>query len=134
MKIHLLYIGKRRSREANLLAEDYARRIGRYCTFRMAEIKNEKAAEAYGRAVKVVLDPGGETLSSRQFAKFIETCSGEIAFFVGGADGFSGSFRDGADRLLSLSRMTLPHELARVVLAEQIYRAFAILGNHPYAR
>jgi 23S rRNA (pseudouridine1915-N3)-methyltransferase len=53
---------------------------------------------------------------------------------VGGADGFSDAFRARADRLLSLSTMTLPHELARVLLAEQIYRAFTILGNHPYPR
>ncbi len=67
-------------------------------------------------------------------AAFLEKAQRDVAFFVGGADGFSQSFRQEADLLLSLSKMTLPHELARVVLAEQIYRAFTILRNHPYPR
>ncbi|MCH7924604.1 MAG: 23S rRNA (pseudouridine(1915)-N(3))-methyltransferase RlmH, partial [Planctomycetes bacterium] len=54
--------------------------------------------------------------------------------YIGGADGFSDKFRSSADRLLSLSKMTLPHELARVVLLEQLYRAFAIMAGHPYAK
>jgi 23S rRNA (pseudouridine1915-N3)-methyltransferase len=57
-----------------------------------------------------------------------------VAFYIGGAEGFSAKFKESADRLLSLSQMTLPHELARVMLLEQLYRAFTILGGHPYAK
>ena len=134
MKIHLVYIGKPRNADANGLAQDYARRIARYCRFDMIEAKDEKSANRYPKALKIVLDPAGEMMSSDGLAAFLEKNSREIAFFVGGADGFSEEFRHGADRLLSLSKMTLPHELARVVLVEQIYRAFTILSGHPYPR
>lgn len=134
MKVHLLYIGKPRSREANVLAQEYAQRIGRYCRFEMRQIRDESAAAAYQRALRVVLDPAGEQITSQALASLLEKAGRDVAFFVGGADGFSESFRAGAGRLLSLSKMTLPHELARVILAEQIYRAFTILHNHPYPR
>ena len=134
MKLQLLFIGKPRSREANLLAQEYAGRIRHYCNFEMVQLKNERAAEAYGTAVTVVLDPAGEQMTSRELAVFLEKTTRETAFFVGGAEGFSDAFRARADHLISLSKMTLPHELARVILAEQIYRAFTILRGHPYSR
>ncbi len=134
MKLQLLFIGKPRSREANLLAQEYAGRIKHYCQFEMVQLKDEKAAAAYSRVLKVVLDPAGEQMTSRELAVFLEKTTRETAFFVAGAEGFSDEFRAGADRLISLSKMTLPHELARVVLAEQIYRAFTILRGHPYPR
>lgn len=134
MKIDLLYIGKPRSAEANQLADEYAGRIKRYCTFRMIRLREESSAPHYPRALKVAFDPSGRQLTSRQFASLIEKAGRDIAFFVGGADGFSESFRAKADHLISLGRMTLPHELARVIAVEQIYRAFAILSGHPYAK
>jgi len=135
LKITLFYIGKPRSREANLLAEDYGGRISRFCRFEAVQLKSEKEAEKQvDRALRVVLDPAGEMLSSEEFARMIESAGRDIAFFVGGAEGFSDAFRGSAGRLLALSNMTLPHELARVMLAEQIYRAFTILRNHPYAK
>ncbi len=134
MKVHLLYIGKPRSREANVLAQEYALRLGRYCRFEMRQIRDESAAGGYERALRVVLDPAGEQITSQALAALLEKAGRDVAFFVGGAEGFSDSFRAGAGRLLSLSRMTLPHELARVVLVEQLYRAFTILNSHPYAR
>ena len=134
MKLQLLFIGKPRSREANLLAQEYAGRIKHYCKFEMVQLKDEKAAAAYSRVFKVVLDPAGEQMTSRELAAFLEKTTRETAFFVGGAEGFSDEFRARADRLISLSKMTLPHELARVILAEQIYRAFTILRGHPYPR
>ena len=134
MKLQLLFIGKPRSREANLLAQEYAGRIKHYCQFEMVQLKDEKAAAAHSRVLKVVLDPAGEQMTSRELAAFLEKTTRETAFFVGGAGGFSDEFRARADRLISLSKMTLPHELARVILAEQIYRAFTILRGHPYPR
>ena len=134
LKLYLLCIGKPRNREANLLAEDYARRIEHYCRFEMRSLKDERAVKDYQRTAKVVLDPSGRQMSSQELATFLEKAQRDVAFFVGGADGFSQSFLEDADLLLSLSKMTLPHELARVVLAEQIYRAFTILRNHPYPR
>jgi len=134
VKIRLCYISKPRSREANLLAGEYAKRITRFCRFEMVEVKGEKAIVPAPKAFKIVLDPAGRTMTSQQLADLIEAKSGEIYFYIGGADGFSDSFRAEADQLLSLSKMTLPHELARVVLTEQIYRAFTILRNHPYPR
>ena len=134
MKVYLLYIGKPRSREANVLAQEYAVRLGRYCRFEMRQIKDENAAAAHDRALRIVLDPAGEQLTSQDLAGVLEKAGRDVAFFVGGADGFSEPFRARADRLLSLSKMTLPHELARVMLVEQIYRAFTILRSHPYPR
>jgi 23S rRNA (pseudouridine1915-N3)-methyltransferase len=104
----------------------------------MQEARSEAALDAHQRAYKVLLDPGGRALSSPELAALIEkaqnTAVRELLFLVVGADGFSDASRRKADVLLSLSRLTLPHELARVILAEQIYRAFAILRHHPYAR
>lgn len=134
MKIRLYYIGKPRSREANLLADEYAKRIGRFCRFEMVEAKNERAIPAASKAFRVVLDPTGRMMTSGGLAELLEAKSGEIHFCIGGADGFTDAFRAEANLLLSLSKMTLPHELARVVLAEQVYRAFTILRNHPYPR
>ena len=81
--------------------------------------------------------PGGEVLGFSHFAGMVskaELEARDLVFVVGGADGLPAEWRGHADVLLSLSAMTFPHELARVVLAEQIYRAFAILRGHPYPR
>ena len=87
---------------------------------------------------RVCLDPGGKALSSEDFARILgERRDGGtigLAFLIGGPDGFGAAVRDGADFLLSLGPMTLPHGLARIVLAEQIYRAMTILAGHPYHR
>ena len=138
MKITLLYIGRPRDRAANQLAEDYAQRIARFCDFRMQEIRDDAALDKHENAYKVLLDPAGRQMTSRDLAALVEkaqnTSVRELLFLVGGADGLSDAARHKADLLLAISRLTLPHELARVILAEQIYRAFAILKNHPYAK
>ncbi len=132
MRITLNYIGKQRSRPANEMAAEYEKRLGRYCRFEMREIKNAPSAPEKG--LRVILDPAGELWTSHDLARFLERSQRDVSFFIGGTDGFSGEFRCSADQLLSLSKMTLPHELARVVLAEQIYRAFTIMRGHPYPR
>jgi 23S rRNA (pseudouridine1915-N3)-methyltransferase len=87
---------------------------------------------------RVVLDPAGKSWTSREFSGWLgrlrDRSQRNVCFCVGGADGFSKGFRDRATLLLALSPLTLPHELARVVLLEQIYRGFTTLANHPYPR
>ena len=104
----------------------------------MQQVRSEGALDAHERAYKVVLDPAGREITSAGLAALIEKAQTgavrELLFLVGGADGLSESARRKAQVSLSLSRLTLPHELARVILAEQIYRAFTILHHHPYAR
>jgi 23S rRNA (pseudouridine1915-N3)-methyltransferase len=88
-------------------------------------------------AYRVCLDPSGKRLDSAGFTAMVERREREakdLVFVVGGADGLPAGFRERAELLLSLSPMTFPHELARVMLAEQIYRAFTTLRGHPYAR
>jgi 23S rRNA (pseudouridine1915-N3)-methyltransferase len=83
-----------------------------------------------------VLDANGKQLSSEEFAKFVgdyqDRNSLPLLFAIGPADGFTDAARDAAALVLSLGKMTLAHELARVVLLEQLYRAFTILKGHPY--
>lgn len=129
----MLYIGRPRDRAANELAAEYAKRIGRFCEFRLREVKGEAALGQHEKAYKIVLDPSGTQMTSGEFARLLEM-GRELVFLVGGAEGVSEEARRKADLTLSLSRMTLPHELARVLVAEQIYRGFAILRNHPYAK
>ncbi len=97
-----------------------------------------KSLERPGRTapVLVALDSRGKQLSSEELAEFVqqhlERGSQELIFAIGPADGWSAAALARAQQTLSLGKITLPHELARVVLAEQIYRAFTILNNHPY--
>lgn len=120
------------------MAAEYAKRIGRFCEFRMQEVRGEEALGKHQRAYKIVLDPAGREMTSpelaRLVARFENDAVREVVLLVGGADGVSEAARRGADLVLSLSRLTLPHELARVLVAEQIYRAFTVLRGHPYAR
>jgi 23S rRNA (pseudouridine1915-N3)-methyltransferase len=86
--------------------------------------------------MRVLLDERGEQLDTRGLAGWISQWRAEgaraVNFYIGDADGFSAADRSGADRLLALSRLTLPHRLARLILLEQLYRAASLLAGHPY--
>jgi 23S rRNA (pseudouridine1915-N3)-methyltransferase len=133
VKIHLLYVGKARDSHANAMAAEYIKRSTRYATCEMREIvpaKFDPWAE-FPRATKVLLDPLGKAMDSMQFSRLFER---DLVFVIGGTDGLPADWRPKADLLVQLTAMTLPHELARVVLAEQIYRALTIQRGHPYPR
>jgi 23S rRNA (pseudouridine1915-N3)-methyltransferase len=135
VKIWLYYIGKARDMHANAMAEEYIKRSTRYATVEMREIHPGRFDPwaKHPAAAKVLLDPLGRKLDSAGFVKEVERLH-DMAFIVGGSDGLPADWRPRADLLLALSPMTMPHELARVVLAEQIYRALTTLRGHPYPR
>jgi 23S rRNA (pseudouridine1915-N3)-methyltransferase len=139
VKVFLYYVGKAKDANANALAAEYINRAGRYATSTMAEIRPERSDfwSKHPTARKILLDPAGKPLDSQAFAAVLshaEMHGHDLVFVVGGHDGLPEAWRGRADLLLSLSAMTMPHELARAVLAEQIYRAFTILRGHPYPR
>jgi 23S rRNA (pseudouridine1915-N3)-methyltransferase len=148
MRVEVLWIGKTRLAGVAELTMEYSRRLARFCEFYSGEIRpNRRRGQARSEeqamldrshdSFRVILDPAGKTSTSAEFTRFIGSArdSGRrLAFFVGGAEGFSEAFRGKASLLLSLSPLTLPHELARVVLLEQLYRAFTTLAGHPYPR
>lgn len=139
MKVFLYYIGKPRGAEVNRIAADFVQRIAHYAPCEMREVRPDRFDpwQRHPSARKVLLDPAGREMDSRQFTSLVEKAEMEgrdLLFLVGGADGLASAWRARADLLLSLSRLTFPHELARAVLAEQIYRAFATLRGHPYPR
>ena len=143
MKIRLISIAKRTSKTSAMdeLSSEYVKRAGRYGSVELCELASEeallKSLERVGRTapVLVALDSRGKQMSSEELAEFVrphmERGSQELIFAIGPADGWTATLAR-AQYTLSLGRITLPHELARVVLAEQIYRAFTILNNHPY--
>ncbi len=139
MKIFLYFVGKTKDRHSHALTEDYLGRVSHFATIQSNEIRPDKF-DLFGKhaaARKIFLDPTGKVMDSVSFADLIaraEMLSQELVFLVGGADGLPPEWRERADLLLSLSSMTFPHELAKAMLAEQIYRAFAILRGHPYPR
>ena len=139
MKVFLYYAGKPKDPHANAIAAEYIRRADRYAPSRMSEIRPDKTdfRAKHPGAKKIFLDPAGSSLESGAFAALFskaEMLGHDLVFFVGGHDGLPPAWRHEADLLLSLSSLTMPHELARAVLAEQIYRAFTILRGHPYPR
>ncbi len=139
MKLHLFYIGKQRDANANALAAEYMQRSERYIRCAMREIQPDRYQlwSRHPSASKILLDPAGKVFDSAKFSKLIgkaEEEAQDLVFVVGGADGLPAGWRERADLLLSLSPMTFAHELARVMLAEQIYRALTMLRGHPYSR
>ena len=139
MKVWLYYIGKPRDAAANTIAAEFLKRSSRYASCEMREIHPDRFDlwAKHASAHKVLLDPAGKLLNSAQFVDLIakgEMESRDQVFVIGGHDGLPPEWRPRADLLLSLSPMTFPHELARAMLTEQIYRAFTTLRGHPYPR
>jgi 23S rRNA (pseudouridine1915-N3)-methyltransferase len=138
MRVYLYYIGKPRSAHANAQAEEYLKRCQRYARCVMQEIKPDRfdPFQRHPAASKILLDAAGQAWDSARFTALVaraEQESRDLLFLVGGADGLPDPWKPRADLLLSLSPMTFPHELARLMLAEQLYRAFTTLRRHPYA-
>jgi len=139
VKVFLYYVGRAKDPHANALAADYIKRANHYAPSKMSEIKAERTDfwSKHPSATKILLDPAGRSLDSAAFADLFakaEMLGRDLVFAVGGHDGLPPAWRERADLLVSLSAMTMPHELARAVLAEQIYRAFTRLRGHPYPR
>lgn len=135
MKIYLYFIGKPRDAHANAMAGEYIKRSSRFTKCEMREIDPRRfdPLAKHPSAVRILLDPAGKACDSAGLARLLDD-GRDLVFVIGGADGLPPEWKTRADRLLTLSPMTMPHELARVVLAEQIYRALATLRGHPYPR
>lgn len=139
MKTFLYFIGKPKDPHANAIASDFIARASRFSSCRMQEIDPERfdPFERHPAARTIFLDPAGQALDTPAFIRLFadaEMLGRDLVFVVGGHDGLPDKWRSKASMLLSLSPLTFPHELARAMLAEQIYRAFATLRNHPYPR
>jgi 23S rRNA (pseudouridine1915-N3)-methyltransferase len=139
LKIFLYYIGKARDTHANAMAEEYIKRSTRFTKCEMREIHEARFPlwEKHPSASKILLEPTGKALDSVGFTALIDKAEREgrdLVFVIGGAEGLRADWKPRADLLLALSPMTMPHELARVVLAEQIYRGLTTLRGHPYPR
>jgi 23S rRNA (pseudouridine1915-N3)-methyltransferase len=142
VRLHIAWIGRTKSAPIQSLTAEYLKRLTRFGACEAQELASEaallKLLERPGRTqpVLVLLDSRGRQLTSEEIANFLEYHQShgtqELLFAIGPADGWSDSTRQAAKAVLSFGKITLPHELARVVLLEQLYRGFTILKGHPY--
>lgn len=156
MRLSVLAVGHRMPDWVTAGFGEYAKRMPREMPLQLTELKPAQRSSAAGDvprwlqaeaeridaampagALRVVLDEQGRSFPTRTLASHLERWRGEgrgVAFVIGGADGLAPQLKSGADLLWSLSPLTLPHGLVRVILAEQLYRAASLLTNHPYHR
>ncbi|MCM1064869.1 MAG: 23S rRNA (pseudouridine(1915)-N(3))-methyltransferase RlmH [Eubacterium sp.] len=157
MKITIVCVGKIKESFYREAVAEYAKRLSRYCKLEIIEVADEKTPDGAGTsaaeqikgkeagrileklrddAFVCTLEIGGKRLSSEEFAGWMERLAvngtSHIAFVIGGSLGLHGSVRERSDLAVSFSDMTFPHQLMRVILAEQIYRAFCINNGTPY--
>ncbi|HKF25178.1 MAG TPA: 23S rRNA (pseudouridine(1915)-N(3))-methyltransferase RlmH [Candidatus Acidoferrum sp.] len=142
MRLRLVMLGKTRRPELRAVLDDYVKRVGRACPIEVNEVRDGEAAlkrlDADRAATALLLDAGGKPQDSGSLARWLgeqrDRGTREIVFLCGDADGFPEAVRRRVAQRISLSPMTFSHELARVMLAEQLYRAFAILSGSPYPK
>ena len=157
MKITVLCVGKIKEKYFTMAIDEYAKRLSRYAKLEIIEVADEKtpdgASEAIENAIRdkegkrilaalkedsyvITLEIEGKMLDSVELSKKIESIGvsgkGHITFIIGGSLGLSDEVKSKSDYKLSFSKMTFPHQLMRVVLLEQVYRSYRILGNEPY--
>ena len=142
MRLVIAWIGRTKSAPIQSLTAEYVKRLSRFAACEARELASESALlkllEKGGRTppVLVLLDSRGRQLTSEEIANFLAYHQShgtqELLFAVGPADGWSDATRKPANTILSFGKVTLPHELARVVMLEQLYRGFTILQGHPY--
>ncbi|NLP34421.1 MAG: 23S rRNA (pseudouridine(1915)-N(3))-methyltransferase RlmH [Clostridiales bacterium] len=157
MKITLICVGKLKEKYLSQGVDEYVKRLGRYCNLKIIQLQDEKtpdnASEAMELMIKkkegerilkalkhdsyvIALAIEGKMLSSEELAKEIETLgvsgTSHISFIIGGSLGLSQEVLNRADEKLSFSKMTFPHQLMRMILLEQVYRAYRINNHQPY--
>jgi 23S rRNA (pseudouridine1915-N3)-methyltransferase len=143
VKLKVAWIGKTKSTAIKALTEEYLERLSHHGDIEATELPNEEALLKMVDGAKlpptlVLLDQRGRQLTSEELAEMLDVHqvrgTQSLIFAVGPADGFTQQARHAANLILSLGKMTLAHELARVVLLEQLYRGFTIIKGHPYHR
>lgn len=142
MKLRVAWIGKTKESAIQTLTAEYLKRLSRYVATEGLELGSEEALlkllDRSGRTapVLVLMDQRGKQVSSEELANFLhyhrDQGTQDLVFAIGPADGWEDLTRRAATQILSMGKMTLPHELARVVLLEQLYRGYTILKGHPY--
>jgi 23S rRNA (pseudouridine1915-N3)-methyltransferase len=145
VRVSIIAVGKIKERGVRDAIDDYVGRIKRYAKIEEVELKDGDEAEVIARFEKaiaertkvVALEVDGQAWSTERFARYIGDAElhsvQSLAFLIGGSYGLPPALSKKADLRLSLSAMTLPHRLARLLLAEQIYRAFTVLRGEPYS-
>lgn len=155
MKLIVIAVGARMPGWVQAAWQDYAKRLPHDCAIELREIKPEPrtsgkppaqlmhaeaqriAAALPAHAWRIALDEHGKDLTTMALSHHLESWRGEgrdVAFIVGGPDGLDPELKKSCDQLLRLSSLTLPHPMVRVLLVEQLYRAWAIMNGHPYHR
>ena len=140
MKIVVLAVGKMRDKHLAAVCDDYLGRARRHVPVEVVEADDDAALvkRIPAQAVVVALEPGGQAWTTGALAAFVDKQmlhgARALVFLIGGADGLPAAAVARAGTRLSLSSLTLPHRLARVILCEQIYRALSILRGEPYSR
>jgi 23S rRNA (pseudouridine1915-N3)-methyltransferase len=143
VKIKVAWVGKTKEPAVQSLTDEYLKRIARYADIDSSSVSDERAllklrerSATRPAHTLVLLDSRGKQFSSEQLAQFLQehfaVQSTPLLFAIGGADGFGESTRQAAAHMISMGKMTMAHEIARVVFLEQLYRAFTILNRHPY--
>ncbi len=134
MKLVFCMCGRTEKGPVAELVNDYVRRISRYCPVEVVEAKTLKLQGREG--VHVLLSPEGERMTSEEFARYIGDAQvgsvRHLFFYTGGPTGFDESLSGHVRKKISFSSMTFNHQIIRVMLLEQVYRAFTILNNEPY--
>ena len=139
MKLRVIWVGKTKNPHVAKLCEDYAARIKHFLPLELADVKEAKLIAALDASDRVVaLDPKGMSWTSEQFATFIQqhmtSDPRRLTFVIGDYAGLPPNVKKRADVLWSLSPLTFTHDLTRVLLLEQVYRALSIIHNLPYAK
>lgn len=153
MKLRIIWIGKTKNQNLADLIKDFDSRVRRFLPLEIRELKDVKTSDGSRRIEEegsrilsaiddadrvIVLDAAGQLWNSRQFAAFVGKHLREdpraITFVIGGYGGLAESVKQRADKMWSLSPLTFTHDLTRVLVLEQIYRALANLNNHPYSK
>lgn len=143
MKFHFITVGEPKLDYAKLGWDEYYKRLSKHHQLHTSRISDKKSSDevllkAAGSAYKMPLDLQGKEFSSQQLAGHLENVAlkgfSQIAFIIGGPDGFGDEVRNNANTLWKLSDLTLPHDLAMIVMLEALYRASSINFGHPYHR
>lgn len=145
MRLHLITVGEPRLAYARSGWDEYEKRLRRYHKLQVSRVsgktqtaESEAVQRAAGKSALILLDPRGRQFSSEELSAYLEAQAlaghGELAFAIGGPEGHTDELRTGAHLLWSLSKLTMPHDLAMLVMIEALYRASTIAAGEPYHR